>query len=145
MTAGKLHHIEIYVSDLSRSIVFWDWLLTLLSYEPYQEWDEGKSWKLDETYLVLVQTEKEYLDVPYCRKHTGLNHLAFHAASRKQLDEITKLAQEKGVTILYPEKQQHTEDYYSLYLEDPDRIKVELVSSTALYVKTENENGVPID
>lgn len=128
MTAGKLHHIEIYVSDLSKSILFWDWLLTLLGYAPYQEWNEGKSWKLEEMYLVLVQTEQEYLDTPYHRKHTGLNHLAFHAASREQLDKIAHLAKEKGVTILYPEKQPHSEDQLTLYLEDPDRIKVELVA-----------------
>lgn len=34
--AGHLHHIEIYVSDLSRSEKFWSWLLGRLGYVEYQ-------------------------------------------------------------------------------------------------------------
>ena len=57
---GAIHHIEIYVSDLQRSIDFWSWLLSELGYEEYQKWDEGVSYKLGETYLVFVQTEERY-------------------------------------------------------------------------------------
>lgn len=85
-----LHQVEIYVSDLSKSNEFWDWFLTELGYEPYQKWDSGISWKSGEMYLVFVQTDERFLDVPYHRSRVGLNHLAFHAKSREQVDEITE-------------------------------------------------------
>lgn len=65
MAAGLLHHVEINVSDLNRSIAFWGWFLEELGYTPFQEWENGTSWKLADTYLVFVQTEERFLDVPY--------------------------------------------------------------------------------
>ena len=73
--AGLIHHIELYLSNLERSIKFWDWFLGELGYEVYQDWDEGQSWILGDTYIVLVQTEERFLDVPYHRSRTGLNHV----------------------------------------------------------------------
>ena len=129
---GMLHHIELYVSDLKRSVEFWEWLLEELGYAVYQEWAEGKSWKLGDTYLVFVQTEERFLDVPYHRCRTGLNHLAFHAESREQVDELTRQFSSRGVRILYPETHPYAggEFHYAVYVEGPDRMKVEIVAST---------------
>ncbi|MEC3885690.1 VOC family protein [Halobacillus sp. HZG1] len=132
MSEGLLHHVEVYVSNLKRSEKFWGWFLEELGYKPYQQWVEGQSWKLGETYLVFVQTETEYLDIPYHRRRTGLNHFAFHASSRERVDEMTMMLKERGVNVLY--ENQHPfaggEDYYAVYFEDPDRIKVEFVASS---------------
>lgn len=130
MSKGLIHHIEIYVSDLKRSIDFWGWFLDKLGYRTFQEWESGQSWKLGETYIVFVQAEERFLDVPYHRSRVGLNHIAFHADSRQQVDEITNILQEKGVHILYTDKHPFAggNDYYAVFFEDPDRIKVELVA-----------------
>jgi catechol 2,3-dioxygenase-like lactoylglutathione lyase family enzyme len=60
----------------------------------------------------------------------GLNHLAFHAASRQQVDEIARKLRGRGVTILYADKHSFAggKDHYAVYFEDPDRMKVELVA-----------------
>ncbi len=132
--AGTLHHVEVYVSDLRRSAKFWGWFLELLGYSEYQKWKSGRSWKLgDTTYIVFVQTEPRYLGIPYHRRRVGLNHLAFHARSRGQVDEITRHLKEKKIPILYEEKHPHAggPDHYALYFEDPDRVKVELVAPTS--------------
>ena len=89
MSKGVIHHVEIYVSDLKKTIEFWSWFLEDLGYDVFQKWESGISWRLGETYLVFVQTEERFLDVPYHRSRVGLNHLAFHAASREHVDEIT--------------------------------------------------------
>ncbi|MEH7305536.1 VOC family protein [Neobacillus drentensis] len=125
-----LHHLEIYVSNISKSSEFWGWLLTELEYKPYQKWDSGISWKQGETYLVFVQAEECFLDVPYHRSRVGLNHLAFHAVSREQVDQITTQLKDKGVNILYQDKHPFAggDDHYAVFFEDPDRIKVELVA-----------------
>lgn len=130
MSKGLLHHIELYVSDLKRSVEFWGWFLEELGYSPFQEWESGRSWKIEETYIVFVQTEERFLDVPYHRCRVGLNHLAFHADSRQQVNDITEKLKSKGIPILY--EKQHPfaggKDYYAVYFEDPDRMKVELVA-----------------
>ena len=127
---GMLHHIEIYVSDLEKSINFWSWFLHELGYELYQEWDKGKSYKLSDTYLVFVQVEKEHFDIPFHRCKAGLNHLAFHAESKKHVDEMTNLLRKRGVKILYEDKHPYAggNGHYAVYFEDPERIKVELVA-----------------
>ena len=129
--SGLVHHIEIYVSNLKKSTVFWQTFLLSLGYSKYQEWPEGISWKLEFTYIVFVQTKQKYLDIPYHRCRTGLNHLAFHAISKEQFDEIAKLLTYKGITLLYGDKYRNNADpgIYAIYFEDPDRIKIELVYS----------------
>jgi len=125
-----LHHIEIYVSNLSNSKKFWGWFLKELGYELYQNWESGCSFKHGGTYIVFVQVEDRFRDIAYHRCRVGLNHLAFHASSRELVDNITDQLEEMGVSILY--RDQHPfaggPGYYAVYFEDPDRIKVELVA-----------------
>lgn len=130
MMRGLIHHIELYVSNVERSTRFWGWLLESLGYEPYQQWAQGCSWKLENTYIVFVQVEERFLQIPYHRSRVGMNHLAFHAESRAHVDELTKALQEKGVSILYKERHPFASGphHYAVYFEDPDRIKVELVA-----------------
>ncbi|MEN1969058.1 VOC family protein [Lentibacillus sp. N15] len=130
MSKGLLHHIEIYVSDLNRSIEFWGWFLEELGYNAFQEWENGRSWKLEDTYIVFVQTEEQFLDVPYHRCRVGLNHLAFYAESRQHVDAITKKLEDIGINMLYTDNYPFAggKDHYAVYFEDPDRIKVELVA-----------------
>jgi catechol 2,3-dioxygenase-like lactoylglutathione lyase family enzyme len=101
-----------------------------LGYSQYQQWEQGISWKLGDTYLVFVQAEKRFLDIPYHRCRTGLNHLAFHAESKEQIDKLTIELEVKGINILYHDKHPFAggPTHYAVYFEDPDRIKVEVVA-----------------
>lgn len=128
---GVLHHIEIYVSDLAKTKDFWSWLLKELGYVIYQQFEGGISYKLNDSYIVFVQTEKEFLDDGYHRKRTGLNHLAFHVDSKTEIDWFTEELRKKKVNVLYENKHPYAggKDYCAVFFEDPDRIKVELVAS----------------
>lgn len=130
MAKGHIHHIELYVSDLVQSMKFWSWFLSDLGYELYQKWDRGQSYKLEESYIVFVQTEEKYMEIPYHRCGVGLNHLAFHADSREEVDVMTEKLIHRGIKILYEERHPFAggEDYYAVFFEDPDRIKVEFVA-----------------
>ncbi|TYP72501.1 VOC family protein [Paenibacillus methanolicus] len=125
-----LHHIELYVSNLERSDRFWSWLLAQLGYERYQRWTHGVSYRANDAYIVFVQAELRYMDVPYHRKRVGLNHLAFRAASREQVDALIEALHARGVTLLYAQPHPYAggERHYAIYFEDPDRIKVEIVA-----------------
>lgn len=127
---GALYHLELYASDFEASLEFWSWLLGELGYDPYQEWDGGRSWRLGPTYLVLVEAPARYRDEGYHRRHPGLNHLAFRARSRNRVDELTERFQARGVPILYEDDHPYAggPDHYAVYVEDPERIKVELIA-----------------
>ena len=124
---GTLHHVELYVSDLERSLEFWRWLLGELGYERYQVWGKGESWKLGMTYIVFVQVEGAFGEPAYDRRRVGLNHLAFHVGSRADIDRLGASLAERGSRLLYGDRYP-ADDYYAIYFEDPDGIKVELVA-----------------
>jgi catechol 2,3-dioxygenase-like lactoylglutathione lyase family enzyme len=87
-------------------------------------------WKLGPSYIVLVQTRRKYLNSQYHRSATGLNHLAFHAGSRNEVDLITEELRAREIKVLYEDKHPFAggRSHYALFFEDPDRIKVELVA-----------------
>jgi catechol 2,3-dioxygenase-like lactoylglutathione lyase family enzyme len=125
---GQLHHVELYVSNLQRSEAFWGWFLESLGYQLFQSWEKGRSWKLGETYIVFVQVEERFTYPSYHRCRVGLNHLAFHAESREQVDDLLEQLKARGITILYSDLHPHNSNPYAIFFEDPDRIKVELVA-----------------
>lgn len=126
-----LDHVEIYVSDLARAIRFWTPLMSRLGYKA-SRWSEGINYLggAGETYLCLLQAPEAHLAQGYHRKRVGLNHLAFRAASRQQVDEIRGWLQQSGATLLYDDRYPFATapDYYAVFCEDPDRIKIEIVA-----------------
>ena len=73
MSKGLLHHIELYVSDLKKSTDFWGWFLEDLGYHSFQKWENGQSWKLEETYIVFVQVKEPFSNNSYHRQNVGVN------------------------------------------------------------------------
>jgi catechol 2,3-dioxygenase-like lactoylglutathione lyase family enzyme len=125
-----LHHVEIYVSNLDQSRAFWSWLLGKLHYDQSATWAQGFSFKKGDTYLTFVQVEAQYLDVSYHRCRVGLNHLAFAVPTRAEVDDFHQALLAQQIPLLYDEKFPFAggEDYYAVFFEDPDRMKVEIVS-----------------
>lgn len=123
---GSLHHVELCSANLDPSVDFWDWLLGELGYEPKNEWEKGRSWIKGPTYIVLKQAENP--EVPFDRTASGLNHLAFHARSRAQVDDLTaKVRERSDSNVLYTKQHPYAGGYYALYCENPDGLKVEVV------------------
>lgn len=126
----SLHHIEIYVGDLERSIGFWTPFMARLGYEA-DRWSGGMNYvKPGEAYLCFLSAPAEHLAAGYHRKRVGLNHLAFKAESRAQVDDMAAWVRAAGHTVLYESEYPYAggPGYYALYCEDPDRIKVEVVA-----------------
>ena len=127
--AGQLHHVELWVPDLARAVAEWGWLLTSLGYEQFQDWEAGRSWTLGGTYLVVEQSPA--MTAPdHDRLRPGLNHLAFHAGPRTQVDRLTAQAPEHGWTLLFPDRHPHAGGpaHYAAYLTNTDGYEVELVA-----------------
>lgn len=126
-----LHHVEIYMSDLQVSVGFWGWLLPELGFEAYQTWEEGRSWRAGDTYLVFVQAEDGYRDERLHRKRPGLNHLSLWATSTQQVRDLPDQLRERGARVLYEDRAPDAvgaPSDWSVFFEDPDRLKVEVIA-----------------
>jgi catechol 2,3-dioxygenase-like lactoylglutathione lyase family enzyme len=128
-----LHHVEIYVSNLDASHAFWTPLLARVGYVESGRWDDGFTLAHDDdAYLTFVQVADKHALRRYHRCGVGLNHLAFRVKDRDAVDMLRQFCQESGFSCLYDERYPYANggsDYYALFIEDPDRIKVEFVAA----------------
>ena len=127
---GQLHHVELWVPDLPRAVAQWGWLLGELGYTPFQDWPDGRSWRLGGTYIVVEQSPA--LSAPdHDRLRPGLNHLAFHAGSRAQVDTLAAEGPAQGWTLLFADRHPYAggPGHYAAYLANGDGFEVELVAA----------------
>lgn len=125
-----LSHIEIHVSDYAKTIRFYDKILKPLG------WDRLVCQKSHTTYtdgtmkIVVCPVDEKYRQYGYHRKRVGLNHLAFYAPTKDSVDQIYETVLKKeGINCLYEKHPAGEDEYYAVYFEDPDRMKVEIVYS----------------
>ena len=125
-----LHHVELYVNDLDRTVAFWTPFLALLGYEA-ERWSGGMNYLQGENaYLCFLPAPSEHLAAGYHRKRVGLNHLAFRGRSRQHVYEVQSWVKSAGYVVPYEDKYPNAggPSYYAMYCEDPDRIKVEVAA-----------------
>ncbi len=127
---GSLHHVELWVPDLTRALGPWGWLLANLGYERFQDWEHGQSWRLSGTYLVIEQSPA-LTAADHDRLRPGLNHLAFHAGDRARVDALTADSQAHGWTLLFPQTHPWAggPNHYAAYLVNADGFEAELVAT----------------
>jgi glyoxylase I family protein len=130
---GAVHHIDLNVTDLAASEAVYGPVLEFLGYTRVKdtggyEWDlkgqEGRG-----ASIGLRPCEPAEAGHRHHRYAPGLHHLAWRAASRDEVDRLHALLVEHGITVLdppahYPE---YSGDYYAVFFEDPDGMKLELV------------------
>jgi catechol 2,3-dioxygenase-like lactoylglutathione lyase family enzyme len=128
--SGSLHHVELWVPDLGRAVTQWGWLLGELGYVPFQDWPDGRSWRLGATYLVIEQSAA-MSGGGHDRLRPGLNHLAFHAGTRERVDALAAEGPAHGWALLFPDSHPHAggADHYAAYLASTDGFEVELVAA----------------
>ena len=114
----KLDHIVLLVSDLSRSIAYYETLLPMLGFRKTAENVFGNA---DEVYLDIRQAEN--VAHAYERYAPGLNHVGFTASSRDAITKIQNKMESAGYDV--PEIQIFGEDI-AIFLKDPDGMRIEL-------------------
>jgi len=125
---GKVSHVEIYVSDHAKSIRFYDSVLIPLGWKRLVCQKSHTTYSDGNTKLVFCPVEEKYLKDGYHRKRIGLNHLALYADSKEQVEQLySNVLKPAGVSCLYEGKPRGEDDYYAVFFEDPDRIKIEVV------------------
>lgn len=127
---ATMHDVELWVPDIAAAQPRWQWLLCSFGYEQFQAWDNGISFQLGATYIVLEQSPA-LLDGGHRRCRAGLNHLAFHAGARADVDTLVGHVGEHGWYLMFPDRHPFAggPGTYAAYLEDDDGYEVELVAS----------------
>jgi catechol 2,3-dioxygenase-like lactoylglutathione lyase family enzyme len=120
----------LWVPDLGRACAEWGWLLGELGYSQFQDWPEGRSWRLEGTYIVVEQSPALSAN-SHDRQRPGLNHLAFHAGGRDRVDAIVAKASPAGWDLLFGDRHPYAggPEHYAAYLANSDGYEVELVAS----------------
>jgi catechol 2,3-dioxygenase-like lactoylglutathione lyase family enzyme len=125
-----VHHVDLVVSSIGRSLPFYRDLLAPLGYHRISEveGERGETiWYLSGPEVVLGLREAQ-TDGAYDRYRVGLHHLALEAWSRALVDERAAWLAERGAEIeSEPQEYGYTPGYYAVFFYDPDGIKLEIV------------------
>ena len=114
----KLDHIVLLVSDLSKSVAFYESLLPMMGFRKTADHVFGNS---DEVYFDIRQAENA--EHAYERFAPGLNHIGFVAPNRDAITQIQDNMKNAGYEV--PEVQVFGEDV-AIFLKDPDGMRIEL-------------------
>ncbi len=127
---AALGHVGINLSSEGEPFVFWKDLLTFLDFEIKPDGNHFDATD-GRTSLCIQVTKPSYQNPNFHRKRTGLGHIAFRVGSADLVDAFVndflkprKIEPLYGGATAYPD---YAPDYYAVYFEDPDRIKVEVV------------------
>ena len=129
MPIAGVHHVDLAVADVERSVAFYlDVLGPLGAYEfrrypTYRGTEEVVYLQLGRTALGLRPAdggEHRYYGV-------GLEHLALAVASREEVDAAHERCRELGVKIHFPPQEDRDEPgYWALFFFDPDGFRIEV-------------------
>ena len=127
---GEIYHVEINVSNFKKSFEFYDSFLDWLGYRKIYLHRIAAGWGTGRCNFWIIQSEDRFVNHGFHRRRVGLNHVAFHADSRTTVDDLyNQYLLPRKVPVLYggpKEYPEYSKGYYSVYFEDPDRIKLEL-------------------
>jgi glyoxylase I family protein len=133
MTA--IHHLDLVVSSLERSLTFYRGLLGPLGYvrEGAIRGERGEvvvylNHIADNNAIGLRECQSDAHGLPYDRYAVGVHHIAFLAYSRSMVDERAAWLRDQGVEIESgPRDYDYIPGYYAVFFYDPDGIKLEIL------------------
>ena len=132
MRSTGVHHIDLVVSAIGRSLPFYTELLSPLGFHRVSEveGERGETiWYVSGpgTSIGLREATTDSHG-PYDRYRIGLHHLAFEAASRAQVDDRAAWVRTQNVEMESgPQEYTYQPGYYATFFYDPDGLKLEIV------------------
>jgi catechol 2,3-dioxygenase-like lactoylglutathione lyase family enzyme len=125
---GRIHHLDLTVTDLARSTAFYDRVLPLLGFRRVPDCDGNPVWAGAYAEIGL-QPARPTAARLHDRYAPGLHHVALSAPDRAAVDRLHGDLQRFGVRILDPPAtyDRYAAGYYAIFFADPDGIKLEYV------------------
>jgi glyoxylase I family protein len=136
MAHGTINHLALTASNLTRSAQFYDRVLELIGYgrvevpESTQHLMKTKllAWASPNGSITLRPAKDESANKAHDRNAPGLNHVAFNAENREEVEQLHEVLRAIGATILDPPAEYpYFPGYYAVYFADPDGLKLEFV------------------
>jgi glyoxylase I family protein len=128
--SSGVHHVDLVVSSITRSLPFYTELLGPIGYTRVGEveGERGETiWYISGPGTSIGLRESQS-DVPHDRYAVGLHHIAFEADSRARVEEIADWLRAQGVELeSEPQEYTYMPGYYAVFFYDPDGIKLEIV------------------
>lgn len=125
---SKISHIEINVLDYVQAIRFYDIILPPMGIKRMNCMKGWTAYSDGQTKFILCPTEEKYKKEGFHRKRAGLNHLAFYADSKEDVDKFyNEVLTPNDIDALYEKKPFGDSEYYAVFFEGPDRLKLEYV------------------
>ena len=125
-----IDHIGLNVPSLERAKSYYYNLMPAVGYEPFFASDNQFSYRpAGERPGTTVFFYAAPVANEYVRKHVGLEHLAFRARTRSQVDDAHAKALELRSKILFSPRlfPQYHEHYYGTFWFDPHGFLLEIV------------------
>jgi glyoxylase I family protein len=128
----SVHHVDLVVSSIERSLPFYRDLLAPLGFHRIGEveGERGETiWYLSAAASAIGLREAQTpSEGPYDRYRVGLHHLAFEVRSRGAVNERAGWLRAQGAEIESgPEEYAYLPGYYAVFFYDPDGMKLEIV------------------
>ena len=122
-----IDHVDLTVSDLERSLPFYEKVLTALGFRHVEQQSIG--WANAHVSIVIRPAAAGEQGAVFNRYRAGLHHLALKAKSRADVDRFQRFLVSEGIRVLDApaENPQYGAGYYAVFFADPDGIKLELV------------------
>jgi glyoxylase I family protein len=133
MPGPGIHHVDLVVSSLERSLPFYRGLLEPLGWNDVSEveGEQGETiWYFTGggKSIGIRERRSDAHAVPYDRYGVGMHHLCLEVDSREIVDERTEWLRREGATIeSEPREYGYLPGYYAVFFHDPDGLKLELV------------------
>ena len=136
MARGTINHLALAASDLDRSANFYDKVLGLMGYARVEVPETTRqamktpllAWASHNGSITLRPAKGAAATKTYDRDAPGLNHLAFNAENRADVDQMHELLVAMKARVLDPPAEYpYFPGYYAVYFCDPDGIKIEFV------------------
>lgn len=130
MHSTGVHHVDLVVASIQRSLPFYRDLLGPLGWHRLTEVEGERGETI--WYLVgpgtSIGLREAQTPGEFDRYRVGLHHLAFEVPSRAAVDERADWLRARGATIESgPEEYGYLPGYYAVFFYDPDGIKLEIV------------------
>ena len=126
-----VHHVDLVVSSIERSLPFYRELLAPLGWHRVTEVEGERGETIfyvggPGVSIGLREAQSESSD--YDRYSVGLHHLAFEADSRREVDERAAWLRTHDVELeSEPQEYTYIPGYYAVFFFDPDGLKLEIV------------------
>ena len=130
MPKASVYHLQINVSDARRAFPFYLAFFNSLGYRLVEEGPEHLGFSNGTTDFWIIQSEKAHTRRKFHRKAPGLNHVSFGGFSPAEVRKFARnFLKKRKVKTLYGSPRyfpEYHKDYYAVYFEGPDRLKLEL-------------------